>query len=60
MVYKCMQRNCHFLFERSEEPKQCPDCGYDGICEAAPEEVEEYRKNRERSGQYGITKKEAR
>lgn len=46
MIYKCLKRNCQFLFERRGIPEQCPDCGYDGIREATPEEIEEYRTNR--------------
>ena len=25
MIYAC--DNCHFLFSRTTEPEQCPDCG---------------------------------
>ena len=25
MIYAC--DNCHFLFSRTAEPEQCPDCG---------------------------------
>lgn len=42
MIYRCMNRNCQFLFERYSEPEQCPDCGYPGIREAAPEEKDEF------------------
>lgn len=42
MIYKCHNRLCGFLFERTTEPDACPDCGSINISEATPEEKQEY------------------
>jgi len=44
-IYNCGK--CHFTFERAGEVEACPDCGRESVHEATPEEIEEYRKNKE-------------
>lgn len=39
-VYVC--DNCGFMFIRTGECEQCPDCGKKIVREAAPEEKEEF------------------
>ena len=56
MIYKCMRRDCGFLFSRSSEVDACPDCGGSRIREATQEEQEEYsrllkERDRKRAGQ---------
>ena len=40
MIYVC--DNCNFLFNRSFEPEQCPDCGSDAVRPANEVEQEEF------------------
>lgn len=40
MIYAC--DNCGFLFSRSSEPEQCPDCGKDTVRPANEVEQEEF------------------
>lgn len=40
MWYKCLNENCGFVFTRSGECDQCPDCGKELLREATPEEIE--------------------
>ena len=42
MVYAC--DNCHFLFSRTAEPEQCPDCGKYAIRPADEAERQENEK----------------
>ena len=42
MVYAC--DNCHFLFSRTAEPEQCPDCGKYAVRPADEAERQEYEK----------------
>ena len=51
MIYKCHNRNCGFLFERTTTPETCPDCGSINISEATDEEGQEYRKLQEENNQ---------
>ena len=40
VIYAC--DNCHFLFSRTAEPGQCPDCGKYAVREATEAERQEY------------------
>lgn len=40
MIYACDA--CRFLFERTNEPERCPDCGKFNIRPAVEEEIKEY------------------
>lgn len=40
VIYAC--DNCHFLFSRTAEPEQCPDCGKYAVREATEAERQEY------------------
>ena len=42
MIYVCYK--CHFLFSRTAEPEQCPDCGKYAIHPADESEQQEYEK----------------
>lgn len=42
MIYAC--DNCHFLFSRTRQPEQCPDCGKYAVREATEAERKEYEK----------------
>ena len=44
MIYACDA--CRFLFERTAEPKRCPDCGKFNVRPAAEDEITEYRNRR--------------
>jgi len=44
MVYKC--EICRFLFERTDEPECCVDCGCGVVREANAAEIQEYEENR--------------
>ena len=44
-IYVC--DNCGFLFTRTGECDQCPDCGKKMVCDALPEEKEEFAKRQE-------------
>ena len=44
MIFVCDQ--CHFLFSRTKEPEQCPDCGKYAVREADEAERLEYEKLR--------------
>ena len=41
MIYAC--DNCHFLFSRTGETEQCPDCGKYAVREATDEEKLEFQ-----------------
>lgn len=41
-VYVC--DNCGFMFTRTGECEQCPDCGKKMVRDASPEEKEEFAK----------------
>ena len=43
MVYSC--DNCGFIFSRSEEPEQCPDCGKYAVRPANETEKQEYEEH---------------
>ena len=36
--------NCHFIFSRTAEPEQCPDCGKYTVRPAAEPEQQEYER----------------
>jgi len=40
MVFAC--DNCHFLFSRTTQPKQCPDCGKYTVRPANEDEQREF------------------
>ena len=42
MFFACDK--CHFLFSRTKEPEQCPDCGKYAVREADEAERLEYEK----------------
>jgi len=42
MIFVC--DNCHFLFSRTVEPEQCPDCGKYMVRPAVEAEQQEYEK----------------
>lgn len=44
-IYFC--HKCKFLFERVDEPEQCPDCGSGAVIAADEEQIHQYRKYRE-------------
>lgn len=39
MWYKCLSKNCGFIFTRAGECTQCPDCGKEMLREATQEEI---------------------
>ena len=41
MIFVCDK--CHFLFSRTKEPEQCPDCGKYAIRPADEAEQNEYK-----------------
>lgn len=41
MIYSC--KDCYYLFESSDKPERCPDCGKKNIAYANAEEIEEYK-----------------
>lgn len=42
LIYACDNR--YFLFSRTAEPEQCPDCGKYAVREATEAERQEYEK----------------
>jgi len=42
MWYKCLNPNCGFVFNRTGECKQCPDCGKEILREASKIEVDTF------------------
>jgi len=42
MIFAC--DNCHFLFSRTVEPEQCPDCGKYTLRPADEVEKQEFKK----------------
>ena len=42
MVFVC--EHCHFLFSRSQQPEQCPDCGKYAVRPAEPDEQAEFER----------------
>lgn len=46
MVYACDL--CHFLFSRSVEPEQCPDCGKHTVRPAIQEEESEFEQRKQK------------
>ena len=44
MIYSC--KSCHFIFERTGEISDCPDCNKQTVYEATTEEKETYNKSR--------------
>ena len=51
MIYVC--DNCHFLFSRTAEPEQCPDCGKYTVRLADEAERQKYEERLEKSGESG-------
>lgn len=49
MIYVC--DNCHFLFSRTAEPEQCPDCGKYTVRLADETERQEYEERLKKSGE---------
>ena len=47
MWYKCLNKNCGFVFSRTGECTQCPDCGKDNLRDATEEEVEDVIRNKD-------------
>lgn len=45
MIYVC--DNCHFIFSRTIEPEQCPDCGKYMVRLADDAEQQEYKRRLE-------------
>ena len=43
MIFACDK--CHFLFRRSAEPEQCPDCGKYAVRPADEVERKEYEEH---------------
>lgn len=39
MWYKCLNKNCGFVFTRVGECIKCPDCGKENLREATKEEI---------------------
>jgi predicted nucleic acid-binding Zn-ribbon protein len=48
MIFKC--NNCGFVFERTAEPSQCPNCGKENIEPAKTEEQIKYLSSKEKNG----------
>lgn len=44
IIYIC--QSCHFLFESSDIPERCPDCGKPNVRTANTEEQKEYQQLR--------------
>lgn len=49
MIYVC--DNCHFIFSRTAEPEQCPDCGKYTVRLADEAERQEYEEQLKKSGE---------
>lgn len=49
MWYKCLNKNCGFVFVRIGECTQCPDCGKEMLKEATPEEINLLQQNNQMS-----------
>jgi len=50
MIYICTYNNCHFSFERIDEPDCCPNCGKEAIrlaTKVEQQEFEDYKKMHE-------------
>ena len=45
MWYKCLNKNCGFVFHRVGKCIQCPDCGKENLREATQEEINSVDKN---------------
>ena len=43
MIFVCDM--CHFIFSRTAEPEQCPDCGKFAVREATEAERQEYEEH---------------
>ena len=43
MIFACDK--CHFLFSRTRQPEQCPDCGKFAVREATEAERQEYEEH---------------
>lgn len=43
MIYVCERTGCHFTFEASAVPEQCPDCGSTHFHPAAAMEVQQFQ-----------------
>ena len=43
MIFVCDK--CHFIFSRTTEPEQCPDCGKYAVREASEAERQEYEEH---------------
>lgn len=43
MIFTCDK--CHFLFSRTVQPEQCPDCGKYAVHEANEAERQEYEEH---------------
>lgn len=43
MIFVCDK--CHFIFSRTAEPEQCPDCGKYAVREASEAERQEYEEH---------------
>ena len=47
MIYACDA--CYFLFERTGETEQCPDCGKYRVRPANEQEIEEFKNRKKKS-----------
>ena len=52
MIYAC--DNCHFLFSRTNQPEQCPDCGKYAVRKATEAERQEYMERLGLSGEQAL------
>ena len=43
MIFVCDK--CHFIFSRTTEPEQCPDCGKYAVREASEAEQQEFEEH---------------
>lgn len=50
MIYAC--DNCHFLFSRTTEPEQCPDCGKYSVRPADEAERQKYAERLKEQQEY--------
>ena len=49
MIFTCDK--CHFIFSRSVEPEQCPDCGKYAVRKAYEAECQEYEERLKEFGE---------
>lgn len=48
MIFAC--DHCHFLFSRTRQPEQCPDCGKYTVRPATEDEQAEFERRLENDG----------